>query len=69
MRVFAYEIKEENTRERELSALLDCANRLNVDIMEVVTVNYEGEELINGRTIKYVKAKDWLTGILQEYGF
>ena len=65
----AYEIKEENTRERELSALLDCANRLNVDILEVVTANYEGEELINGRTIKYVKAKDWLTTILQEYGF
>lgn len=40
-----------------------------MELLEVVTANYEGEELINGRTIKYVKAKDWLMGILQEYGF
>ena len=65
----AYEIKEESTRERELSALLDCANRLNVDMPEVVTANYESEELIGGHTIKYVKAEDWITNILQEYGF
>ncbi len=65
----AYEIKEESTRERELSALLDCANRLNVDMPEVVTANYGSEELIGGHTIKYVKAEDWITNILQEYGF
>ncbi len=65
----AYEIKEEKTRERELSALLDCANRLNVDVLEVVTANYGSEELIGGRTIKYMKAEEWITNILQEYGF
>ena len=64
-----YEIKKENTKDRELSALLDCANRLNVDILEVVTANYENEELISGHTIKYIKVKDWITNILQEYGF
>ncbi len=65
----AYEIKNESTRERELSALLECANRLNVDILEVVTANYENEELIGGYTIKYVKAEDWISNILKEYGF
>ena len=40
-----------------------------MELLEVVTANYEDEELINGRTIKYLKAKDWLTTILQEYGF
>lgn len=65
----AYEIKEENTRERELSALLECANRLNVENLDVVTMNYEGEELIGGRTIKYSKANDWISKILKEYGF
>lgn len=60
----AYAIKEAKTKERELSALLECANRLNVDNPEVITMDYEGEELIGGRTVSYVKAQDWIAGIL-----
>ena len=35
-----------------------------MELLEVVTANYENEELINGCTIKYIKAKDGLMSIL-----
>jgi len=65
----AYSINDEKTKERELSALIDCANRLNAEKLEVVSMDYEGEEMLNGKIISYVKAEDWIEEILRKYGF
>ncbi len=65
----AYSIKDERTKEREVSSLLDCANKLNAEQLYIVNIDYSGEELIEGRTILYVKAEEWITDMLIAYGF
>ncbi|MCL5433695.1 MAG: ATP-binding protein [Candidatus Marsarchaeota archaeon] len=65
----AYSISNQRTKDREVSALLDCANRLNVNEAEVVTLDYSGEELINGVKINYIRASDWIENILKHYSF
>jgi hypothetical protein len=65
----AYSINDEKTKEREVSAILDCANRLNAEKLYIITMDYSGEELIEGRTISYVKADDWIEDMLISYGF
>ncbi len=65
----AYSIKDEKTKERELSSLMDCADRLNAEKLEVVSMDYEGEEMLNGRIISYIKAEDWIEKMLRKYGF
>jgi hypothetical protein len=32
-------------------------------------MDYEGEEMLNGRMISYIKAEDWIEKMLKEYGF
>jgi hypothetical protein len=65
----AYSVEDEKTRSREVSALLDCANRLNLGEAEIVTMGYSGEELINGIRVSYKKASDWIEEKLDHYGF
>ncbi|MGC8572353.1 MAG: ATP-binding protein [Candidatus Micrarchaeia archaeon] len=65
----AYSINNQKTKDRELSALLECANKINVNEAEVVTMDYSGEELINGVKIKYIRARDWIEDILKHYNF
>ncbi|EQD66077.1 ATPase [mine drainage metagenome] len=65
----AYSVEDEKTRSREVSALLECANRLNLEEAEIVTMDYSGEELINGIRISYKKASDWIGEKLDHYGF
>ena len=65
----AYSIKDEKTKERELSSLMDCTDRLNAEKLEVVSMDYEGEEMLNGRIISYIKAEDWIEKMLRKYGF
>ncbi|MGC9205407.1 MAG: ATP-binding protein [Candidatus Micrarchaeia archaeon] len=65
----AYSIKDEKTKERELSSLMDCTDRLNAEKLEVVSMDYEGEEMLNGRMISYIKAEDWIEKMLRKYSF
>jgi len=65
----AYSVKKDETREREITAILECAKRLNLNNATVVTMDYAGEEILNDVTIKYVPAKEWIESTLKRYGY
>ncbi|BCS90931.1 MAG: hypothetical protein ARM1_0388 [Candidatus Micrarchaeota archaeon] len=65
----AYSINDEKTRERGLSSILECANRMNIDRLEIVTMNYDYEEVIAGKKIRYINASEWIKEILKDHGF
>ncbi|MHB8360409.1 MAG: ATP-binding protein [Thermoplasmataceae archaeon] len=64
----AYSVKEEKTRVREVEGLIDCAARLNLINVEIVTMDYASEEMINNISIKYVPASEWIQNKLRQYG-
>ncbi|MHB8359829.1 MAG: ATP-binding protein [Thermoplasmataceae archaeon] len=64
----AYSVKEERTRVREVEGLIDCAARLNLSNVEIVTMDYASEEIINNISIKYVPASEWIENKLKQYG-
>ena len=64
----AYSVEAEKTREREVTSLLDCCKRLNLGSGEIVTMDYNGEELLDNISIKYVSADEWIEDKLKEYG-
>jgi predicted AAA+ superfamily ATPase len=63
----AYSVKEEKTRVREVEGLLDCAIRLNLSSVVIVTMDYTNEEIINNISIKYTPASEWLENKLRQY--
>jgi predicted AAA+ superfamily ATPase len=63
----AYSVKEEKTRVREVEGLLDCAIRLNLSSVDIVTMDYTNEEIINNISIKYTPASEWLENKLRQY--
>ena len=63
----SYSIEDEKTRIREIDALLDCANRLNLSKVEIITMGYTNEELVNDISIRYVSAPDWIEQRLVQY--
>ena len=65
----SYSVKKDETREREVTAILECAKILNVNNATVVTMDYAGEEVLNDVTIKYVPAKEWIENTLKRYGY
>lgn len=65
----AYSVKKDETREREVTAILECAKILNVNNATVVTMDYAAEEVLNDVTIKYVPAKEWIENTLKRYGY
>ena len=65
----AYSVKKEETRTREVTAILDCAKRLNLNDATVVTMDYASEEILNGVTIKYVPVEEWMKTTLKKYGY
>ena len=64
----SYSIGAEKTREREVASLLDCCKRLNLGSGEIVTMDYNGEELLGNISIEYVSADVWVEEKLKEYG-
>ncbi|MHB1493801.1 MAG: ATP-binding protein [Thermoplasmataceae archaeon] len=64
----AYSVKDEKTRVREVEGLIDCATRLNLINVEIVTMDYASEEMINNISIKYVPASEWIQNQLKQYG-
>lgn len=55
-----YDINSFGTKEREIKALLKCGEVLQCENMSVITFDYEAEEKIEGKTIKFVPAWKWL---------
>ena len=65
----AYSVKKDETREREVTAIMECAKILNVNNATVVTMDYAAEEVLNDVTLKYVPAKEWIENTLKRYGY
>ncbi len=59
----SYSIDNQKTREREVSALLECTRLLNLSAGTIITRGYSAEETINGIFIKYIPITDWLKDI------
>lgn len=55
-----YSIEAPDTRERELKALLRASEELKCRNLLVITDDFEGEEKIKGKNIKYVTLWKWL---------
>lgn len=56
----SYSITDQKTKEREVSALLECTRLLNLTEGTVITRDYSAEETIGGVFIKYIPIIDWL---------
>ena len=58
----ANEMKEEETREREIRALVKCAKELHPANATILTKNEKRVETIEGVKIRFVPLLDWLLG-------
>ncbi|MGC8506277.1 MAG: ATP-binding protein [Thermoplasmata archaeon] len=63
-----YSVTSEKTRTREVGGLLDCALRLNLTSVEIVTMDYDSQEIINNIEIRYIPAREWIENKLRHYG-
>ena len=63
----AYSVKEEKTRVREVEGLMGCAERLNLSEVEIITIDYAYEEIINNIVIKYIPVAEWIENKLRQY--
>lgn len=64
----AYSVNNERTRTRKVEELLDCASRLNLASVMIVTMDYSYQETINDITINYIPAAEWIERKLKQYG-
>jgi len=48
------------TKEREVKALLQGSEELQCDNLRVITWDYEADEIVNGKKIRYVPLSEWL---------
>lgn len=55
-----YELENEKTKEREITGLISCANELGLKKGLIITKDYEAEENIQGKKIKYIPLWKWL---------
>lgn len=62
----SYNINE-NSHDREIRSILECAANINVNSGFIITLNYDYEETINNVTIKYISFKNWIRGIFKEF--
>ena len=57
-----YDIKDFETKERELKALVKASRELRCDNLRVITWDYEAKEEVRGKTIKFMPLWEWLLG-------
>jgi predicted AAA+ superfamily ATPase len=55
-----YDLSEPKTKDREIRALLKASKELNCDSLLIITEDYEGEENIKEKKIKFVPLWKWL---------
>ncbi|PIN88772.1 hypothetical protein COU61_03555, partial [Candidatus Pacearchaeota archaeon CG10_big_fil_rev_8_21_14_0_10_35_13] len=58
-----YEIKEQNTKDREVKGLIGCAKEYGIKTGLIITKNYEGKEIIDGIKIRYLPLSKWLLSL------
>ncbi len=56
-----YNIEDTDVKKREIRSLLKATKELKCKNLLVITENFEGVEVINGKKIKYVPLSIWLT--------
>ncbi len=64
----AYSVRDDKTRAKEISDLLECAAVLNLAGCLVITMDYAYEEVVNGIKITYLPASEWIESTLDSYG-
>jgi predicted AAA+ superfamily ATPase len=57
-----YSVEDYETKEREIKALLKASKELKCKDLLVITEDYEDEEKIKGKKIKYIPLWTWLLG-------
>ncbi len=55
-----YDVRDPNTKKRELRALLKASKELNCNNLLIITNDYEGEEKVKNKKIKYISLWKWL---------
>lgn len=57
-----WDLSNPKTKQRELKALLKASRELKCDDLLIITSEKEGEEKVEGKTIKYIPLWKWLLG-------
>lgn len=57
-----YDLNNDDTKKREMRALIRASKELKCDNLLVITEDHEGEEKIKGKKISYVPLWKWLLG-------
>ncbi|MBU4190433.1 MAG: DUF4143 domain-containing protein, partial [Candidatus Thermoplasmatota archaeon] len=57
-----YSVEDYETKEREIKALLKASKELKCKDLLVITEDYEDEEKVKGKKIKYIPLWKWLLG-------
>lgn len=57
----------ENSHDREVGSILECAANLNINYGFIITLNYDYEETINDVNIKYISFKNWIKDVFKEF--
>jgi len=58
-----YDISKSDTREREMKALLKAGKELKCRNLSVITGDYEGDEEIKGKRVRFLPLWKWLLGV------
>lgn len=58
-----YDISNNETKEREVKALIKMSKELRCNNLIVITMDYEGREKVNGKEIKFTTLWKWLLNI------
>jgi len=55
-----YDIMDPTTKKREIDALIQASKELKCNNLKIITWDYEGEEIVDNKKIKYVPLWRWL---------
>jgi len=55
-----YDIMDPTTKKREINALIRASKELKCNNLKIITWDYEGEEIVDNKKIKYVPLWRWL---------
>jgi len=55
-----YSLSDPETKNREINSLLNASKELNCNDLVVITLDYEGEEKVKEKKIKFIPLWKWL---------
>ncbi len=55
-----YDVMDKTTKNREIDAMIHASKELKCNNLKIITWDYEGEEIVDGKKIKYVPLWRWL---------